>query len=149
MEQLIDTFGMDWKILIAQLLNFSILLGVLWYFLYNPLVSLIESRRAKIIQGVADAERAEAMLKDAGAKKSDIIAAASIEAEQIVSNAREAGKKREAELVEDGRKKHERLLAEATLKGEEIKREALEKSREEIAKLIVIGVEKTLREQAH
>lgn len=147
MEQLIHTFGMDWKILIAQLLNFAILLGALWYFLYNPLVSLIESRRTKIIQGVADAERAEAMLKDAGAKKSDIIAAASIEAEQIVSHAREAGKKREADFVKEGQQKYERLLEEANLKGEEIKREALEKSREEIAKLIILGVEKTLREQ--
>lgn len=148
MEQLIHTFGIDWKVLLVQIANFSILLGILWYFLYHPLVNLIESRRAQIIKGVADAERAETALRDAAAKKTDIIAEASIEAEKIVSNARESGKSKEADLVKEGQRKYERLLTEATLKGEELKREALEESKEEIARLIVLGVEKVLREKA-
>ncbi len=146
MEQLIHTFGIDWKILLAQVVNFAVLLGVLWYFLYQPLLSFIEARREKIIQGVADAERAETALKDADAKKSDIIANASIEAEHIIATARETGKSKEADLVQEGQRKYDRLLQEATLKGEELEREALERSKEEIARLIVLGVEKTLRQ---
>lgn len=147
MEQLIHTFGIDWKILLVQIVNFGILLGVLWYFLYTPLINLIESRRAQIIKGVADAERAETALRDADTKKSDIIAEASIEASEIMKTARQTGKEKEAALTKEGQEKYERIVQEATLKGEEIKREALEESREEIAKLIVLGVEKTVREK--
>jgi len=146
MEQLINTFGIDWKMLIVQIVNFSILLGVLWYFLYRPLVDLIESRRAQIIKGVADAERADVALRDADSKKTDILAQASIEAESIVASAREAGKAKEAELLKEGQAKYDRLLTEAGMKGEEIKRNALEESKEEISRLIVLGVEKMLRE---
>ena len=145
MEQLIDTFGIDWRILLVQIVNFGILTGLLWYVLYKPIVALIEKRRAQIIQGVADAERAEAALRDADAKKTDIVAKASIEADKIIASARDSGKSKEAELVQDGQQKYERMLVEANMKSEEIKRGALEESKEEIALLIVLGVEKTLR----
>jgi F-type H+-transporting ATPase subunit b len=145
MEQLIATFGINWKILIVQIVNFFILIVLLKYFLYGPFVNLIESRRAQIIKGVADAERADSALRDADAKKTDILANASIEAEKIVALARETGKKKEAELLKEGQQKYERMLVEANMKSEEIKRTALEESREEISRLIVLGVEKTLR----
>ncbi len=145
MEQIIDTFGIDWKILIIQIVNFCILLGILWYVLYRPLVGLIESRRAQIIKGVADAERADTALRDADSKKSDIISRASVEAEKIVASAREAGKTKEADILKEGQNKYDRLMVEANMKSEEIKRGALEESKEEIARLIVLGVEKTLR----
>lgn len=148
MEQILDVFGIDWRILIVQIVNFSILLGVLWYLLYGPLLRLIESRRTQIIEGVANAERAEAALRDADAKKAELITKASVEAEGILSTARTSGKQREAAIVTEAEQKAARLLAEATMKAEETQREALEKSREEIAKLIVLGVEKTLREKA-
>jgi len=147
MEQIIDVFGIDWKILVVQIINFSVLLGVLWYFLYKPLTNLIENRRAQIIKGVADAERAEAALKDADTKKADILAKASIEAQDIVNASRTSGKAREAEIVKEAQEKYERMMAEAALKSEEIQREALAKSKQEIAKLVVLGVEKTLKEQ--
>jgi len=145
MEQIIETFGIDWRVLIVQLVNFALLLGLLWHFLYKPLVKLIESRREQIIKGVADAERAEAALRDSDAKKSELLAQASIEADKLIAAAREKGKEKESDIIEDAKAKYERMLAEATMKGDEMKRQALEESKEEIAKLIVLGVEKTLR----
>jgi F-type H+-transporting ATPase subunit b len=148
MEQIIDTFGIDWRILVVQVVNFALLLGLLWYFLYTPLMKLIESRREQIIKGVADAERAEASLRDADSKKADVLAQASIEAEELIASARDKGKQKEADIVEEAKAKYDRMLAEATLKGDEMKRQALEESKEEIARLIVLGAEKTLRSNA-
>jgi F-type H+-transporting ATPase subunit b len=149
MEQLIDTFGIDWRILLIQMANFGILAGLLWYVLYKPIVKLIEDRRAQIIKGVADAERAEAALKDADAKKTDIVASASIEAEKIIASSRTAGKEKEADIVEKAQEKYDRMLVEAQMKSEEIKRSALDESKEEIARLIVLGVEKTLKSEGN
>jgi F-type H+-transporting ATPase subunit b len=145
MEQIIDVFGIDWKILVVQIVNFTLLLGVLWYFLYKPLTTLIENRRAQIIKGVADAERAEVALKDADTKKADILAKASIEAQDIVNASRTSGKAREAEIVQEAQEKYERMLAEAKLKSDELHRDALARSKQDIAKLVVLGVEKTLK----
>jgi len=147
MEQILDAFGIDWKILLVQVVNFSVLLGVLWHFLHKPLMNLIESRRAMIIKGVADAERAEAALKDADSKKTDILARASADAQALIANAREQAKHKEALILAEAKERAERGLTEAQLKGEELQREALMKSKEQIAQLIVLGVERTLREK--
>lgn len=145
MEIIIETFGIDWKILLVQIANFAILLGVLSYFLYKPITRLIEQRRAQIIQGVADAERAERALKDADAKKAEILTNASLESERMIATAREHAKVQGADLITIAQQRSERLLREAELKGEEIRQDALRKSKEDMARLIVLGVEKTLR----
>jgi F-type H+-transporting ATPase subunit b len=146
MEQIIETFGIDWKLIVVQLFNFGLLLVVLWYVLYRPLVALIEKRRTQIIESVAHAERAEAAMKDAGAKRAEIIAAAGKEAEGIVADARTAGKEVAADIQQKAQEAYERTLAEAEMKGEELKRHALQKSKEEIAQMVVLGVAKTMKE---
>ena len=147
MEQIIATFGIDWKILLIQVLNFSILLALLWRLLYRPLTNLIESRRAQIVEGVANAERAALALKDSDAKRVEILTQASLEAESLMVHAREAGKQKEAALLKEAEAKYARMLQEAALKGGEIERTALAESKEEIARLIVLGVEKTLKQK--
>lgn len=144
MDQIIATFGIDWKILLIQVLNFSVLLWALWHFLHKPLTALIESRRAQIIEGVANAERAAMLLKDSDAKKAEILTSAALEVEALMARARESARVREATIMQEAQEKYDRALVEAHLKGEEIERAALIKSREEIARLIVLGVEKTI-----
>lgn len=144
MDQIVATFGIDWKILLIQVLNFSVLWYLLWRFLYQPVTTLIESRRAQIIEGVANAERASTALKDSQAKKAEILTAASLEAEQLVAQARASAQAREVTLMQEAQEKYNRMLREAELKGEEIQRTALRESRDEMARLIVLGVEKTL-----
>lgn len=145
MEQILGVFGIDVKILIVQIINFALLLGILWYLLYKPLTKFIEGRRAQIIEGVAKAERAEAELRDANAKKSSILTQAAIESEKMIATAREAAKNKEEILVKMAQEKAERLVREAELQAQEERLRQIEESREEIAKMVVLGVEKTLR----
>jgi F-type H+-transporting ATPase subunit b len=100
MDQIITIFHVDWKILLVQIINFSLLMGVLWYVLYKPVTGLIESRRAQIIKGVADAERAEVALRDADAKKGEIITGAMLEAERLVTAAREQAEGKKVASIE-------------------------------------------------
>jgi F0F1-type ATP synthase membrane subunit b/b' len=115
-----------------QVVNFGILLSVLWYILYRPITNLIESRRAQIIEGVANAERAETALRDSDAKKTDILAKASLEAEAIMTQARESAKKKE-EIArqQSAKRKEEMRRAESAKKKEEIARQQSAKKKEE------------------
>ena len=42
MEQLFEAFGIDWKLLLAQAINFGVLFLVLSYLLYKPVLSTLE-----------------------------------------------------------------------------------------------------------
>ena len=45
MQELFSAFGVNWKLLIAQAVNFGIVLVALRYFLYTPVLEMLEKRR--------------------------------------------------------------------------------------------------------
>lgn len=147
MEQILDTFGIQWEVLTVQIVNFAVLLGLLWYFLYRPLLSLIEKRRTQIIEGVANAEKAEASLRDADAKRAEVLAHAGLEAESILGNARTSAQAKESQLVALAEEKAARLVSEAELRAESLKQQALVESKEDIARMIVLGAERLMRQK--
>lgn len=147
MSEIAAVFGLDVRLLLIQAVNFGLVLLVLWYFLYRPVINLIEERRQKIAQGEIDAERAAAKLADADAQKASLITEATQEAERIVAHAREHGKEKEQDLVAQAKARAEQILTEARQLGEEQQRQFMQESKEEIAKMVVLGAEKVLRER--
>lgn len=146
MVEILNVFGIDVKMMLIQAVNFAIVLGVLWYFLYTPLIKTIEKRREDTIKAVADAERAANDLAEADSKKKEIVSKATMQAEEIVSNARSTAKEKESEILSDAAHKSERIIGDAHKAGEEAKKQYIAESKEEIAKMVVLGVEKTLRQ---
>ncbi|MGA2418117.1 MAG: hypothetical protein ABSF55_02675 [Candidatus Staskawiczbacteria bacterium] len=63
MNALLDQLGIDWKLLLSQAVNFFILLLVLTFFVYKPLIKIIKKRNAKIKEGLDKAEEADIRLK--------------------------------------------------------------------------------------
>ncbi|MEK7531006.1 MAG: F0F1 ATP synthase subunit B [Patescibacteria group bacterium] len=145
MEQLIDVFGIDWKLLIAQVVNFLILLGVLSYFLYRPVMKVLSERRDFIEKGVRDAEAASHQLTTASAEATTIVSGANKDADAIVARAKEeAAKERAAELRIAG-ERAEALVREAQMEADEAKRRALKDAEKEIAQSAVLAAERILR----
>jgi len=143
MEALFSAFGIDWRLLVINLINFGVLLAVLWYFLYTPLTTMLESRREKLAQGVRDADDAKRRLEEIESTKADLLARAGKEADDVISQARSVGARKQQELVEAGEASAAALLEEADAQAQELKREAIEQSKQEVAKLIVLGIERT------
>ncbi|MBT7553014.1 ATP synthase F0 subunit B, partial [bacterium] len=56
--EILELFGVDWRLMIAQLVNFVIVLLVLWKFAIKPLMKTMESRNAEISKGLDDAKAA-------------------------------------------------------------------------------------------
>lgn len=54
--ELLQKLGVDWKLLLAQIVNFTILLSVLTFFVYRPLLRVIDERRERIRKSMDDAE---------------------------------------------------------------------------------------------
>lgn len=145
MEQVLVTFGIDWKLLLVNAINFGLLLAVLWYFLYGPLTRMLEERRQKVAQGVRDAQTAQERLSEIENARADMLAKAGKEADTIVSHARTSASAKEKEIVSAGEAAASALLNDAQVQAEELKRQAIEESKQEVAKLIVLGIEKAMQ----
>ncbi|MBY0293817.1 ATP synthase F0 subunit B [Patescibacteria group bacterium] len=142
MNALFSAFGIDWHLLVINIINFGLLLVVLWYFLYGPLTRMLEARREKIAQGIKDADEADARLKEIHETRSSMISDAGKEADALVSDARAAAAAKSRELIAAGESAAANLLKEAQSQAQEMKAQSIAESKQEVAKMIVLGMER-------
>ena len=82
--------GIQWPKLLAQMLNFSIVLFMLWRFAYKPIFTMLEARRQKIAEGMANAEKIKAQLAKTEADRKEILTQAGDQANKLIEEARAA-----------------------------------------------------------
>lgn len=147
MNDLLSVFGINWKLLLIQALNFGLLLAILTYFLYKPILKIIDERREKIAEGVRTAAAAQQRLKEAKEESDSIVGSAAKEAEGLVAAARARADERAGEIVKSAQSQSDALLKEAEARAEEAKRQAIRQSEREIARAAMLAAEKILRSQ--
>lgn len=89
-EQIARTFGVDWPHFLAQLISFTIVCAVLYRFAYRSILAMLAQRREQIAQGLANAEQIKAELARMAAQRTEILAAANVEANRLIDEARAA-----------------------------------------------------------
>ena len=139
--------GINAKLLIAQVVNFAILLFVLKRYAYRPILKLLDERSAKIEKGLADAEQAALTLKETSAEEKRILSEARAEVRALMTATEESAKKRDADQLVLTEQKTNQLLEEARLKIEGERRKMLAEAREEVSLIVTLAVEKVLKEK--
>jgi F-type H+-transporting ATPase subunit b len=145
--QFFTKFGIDLKLLIAQIVNFSLLLFLLYKFLYKPLLNLLKERSQKIEQSLRRAEEIDQELKKIKKIREEKILQAQKEAYQLIKEAQAKAQKIKEEILSQTKQE----INQARLKfKEEMKREKekiLEKAEKEIAHLVLLASQKILEEK--
>ena len=147
MQELFLTFGVNWKLLLIQAVNFGVLLAALSYFLYAPLMKIIDERRAKIAEGVRAAEAASQRLSDAKQEADGIVGDAARQAEGLVATARTRADERGAEILKTAESRADSVIKDAAARAEEAKRQAIASSEKEIAKAAMLAAEIILKQK--
>jgi F-type H+-transporting ATPase subunit b len=148
MDEIINAFGIDQRLIIIQIVNFTILMVALGYFLYKPILKLLQEREEKIAQGIKDAELAAGAKAEADSEKQVVLSAAHGEASAIASRAKVAAEAKTAEILSVAQDKASQVLKEAEVKSEQLKKQALAESEKAVAELAILAAEKVLREKA-
>ena len=97
-----ENLGLDWKVLVAQIVNFGLLLILLKKYLYQPLVKAIDDRNKKISGALDDSKKIEEKLKNIESKEVELL-----------NLARQKAKKERDEMVEIALKEKEKIIDEA------------------------------------
>ena len=139
--------GIEWKLLLAQVVNFLILLFVLRRYAYRPMLEFLEKRSKRIEQGLRDAKAAGEKLLSIEARERETLEKAREEASSVIARAREASEKVGAKILAESKAESERLLSEARKKldGE---REAMRAElKKELVGLVLLATEKVVGEK--
>ncbi len=127
MSDLFEKLGVNWKLLLAQAVNFVLLLIVLRFALYKPLLALLAERRRRIKKGLRDAEEAEKRLHEAEAVRREKLREGEAQSLVLMRATEEKAKAVEAELLELAHKKEADIIQKAKERGEGVIREEREK----------------------
>lgn len=139
--------GVDWKLLLAQVVNFGILLFILKRYAYQPMLRLMDERTAKIERGLQDAESAQVKLREMEEKEKVILSEARAEAKKILAETDEMAKGRDALKMTETEERVKKLLADAEVRIEQDRSKMLADAKGELAETVMLAVEKILREK--
>jgi len=130
--------------LIGQLVSFAVFVWFTMKFVWPPIIDALESRKARIADGLAAAERGQHEQELAEKRAAEVLHEAKEQAAEIVNQ----GKKRASEIVDeakdDARAEGQRLVHAAQAEIELETNRAREDLRSKVASLAITGAEQVL-----
>ncbi len=101
--EIVKEFGINPILLLAQVVNFAILLFLLKIFLYKPLLKTLEERKTKIAKSLKQAEEIEKRLETSTVDQEELLNKARSEANKIISDSKKEAKELSEKTVEQAK----------------------------------------------
>src|SRR5690242_17967505 len=92
-QQIARTFGVDWPHLFSQIVSFCIVCALLYFFAYKRVLAMLEERRQRIADGLANAEKIKAELARTEQQRLEVMVQANQQATKLIEEARAAAAK--------------------------------------------------------
>jgi F-type H+-transporting ATPase subunit b len=137
LEQIAQTFGVDWQHLIAQIISFGIVCFVLYRFAYRPVLAVLEKRRQQIAESLSNAEKIKAELARTEAQREEKMAEVDAQATKMIEEARAAAKRVEEKETQKARAAAEQILVKAREAAERDHDRMLAELKREVGRLVV------------
>jgi F-type H+-transporting ATPase subunit b len=141
----VESLGFHIPSLIIYLVNFSLLLGLLYVFAYKPILRLLDQRAQRIQESLAAADQARQEAASSRAAIEEQLNEARREGQRLLDQAREAAERYREEEAARAREQAEAFVARAR---EDIQRErdaALAEVRSHFGDLAISAAERIIR----
>lgn len=147
MDSLVETFHIDITLMLAQAVNFVIVLAVLYYFAIKPLTRKMNERKDEIEKGLEDAKVSKDSLLRAQEEYAKMIKDARVKASSIVEEAIEKGEQKKQQYIEDAKDDIEMTIVKEKNILKKEREMLMEEIKEKVADLISTATEKIVRNE--
>ena len=148
-----DELGFNLPLLVAQVVNFFLLLVLLRIFLYKPILKMLDKRAQRIREGVEAADESKERASAAEQEVAQQLAASREQGQALIAQAQEAANRIQEEARGQARQEGEKMLERARTEIQLERDQAIAELRGEFADLTVSAAEKvigqSLDRQAH
>ena len=138
-------FGVNWKLLLIQGVNFGLLLILLYRYLYKPLFALIEKRQRAIEKGLSDAALAKLEKEKTEQERESILQLSRQEGGKIIETLRKQALLQEREILRTADEKSHSVLADAVTKATAEREHILRETEKDVTRMAVLAAEKILQ----
>jgi F-type H+-transporting ATPase subunit b len=145
--ELLHTLGINWQLLIAQLVNFLILFVVLSYFIYKPFLKVLDDRRARIKKAMDDAKHLEDQKREMEHFKQQQMRKVDQDASVVLQEARTQAESMKRDLLAQAEKEAQNLVARTKAELAEEKNKMMSDLQASLAGVVVQLTEKLLERE--
>lgn len=145
--ELLDNLGINGKLLLAQIINFLVLLFVLHKFAYGPVVRMLEERTRKIENGLKDAQDSQKKLAEISEKEQIVLVEARKQAQEIIRKSENTASLQAQEIIESARNQTQKMLETAQKQIDLEKTKILAEVKAEVVTLVMMATEKIIDEK--
>lgn len=136
--------GISLPTLIAQVVNFTILFGLLYLFAYKPIMRMLDERSGKIRESMEQIESIKEQAANADEEAKKRIEVASKEGQEVTARALRTGEEIRQQAQQEAREETEALIARARAEIQRERDEAIDDLRGEFADLTILAAEKVI-----
>ena len=140
-----EWFLPDPGLFIWTVITFLIVLGILRWKAWGPLIETLDARSRQIEESLSKAEKVTAEAEQQIEKNEEILQTARKEAQEIVSNARDAGDKLKQKLEVDGKEQYNAMLRKAKEQINTEKQKALNDIKNTVVDIAIKASEKVIK----
>ena len=148
-----EKLGINITWLLAQVVNFGLLLFILWKLAYKPVLKVMDDRKQKIQESLDYAQSVKQQAAEQHKEFDRKLADARREAQAAATVAAQAGEKERAVILAQAREDARKMIEQAKEQIEYERKQMLAELREEVVQLSLLAAEKvvsqSLDEQAH
>ncbi len=145
--ELAGKFGIDIQLIIAQIVNFGLVVFLLYKFAFKPVIKTMDERQQKISDGLQYAEEMKSKLSEAEKTHAETLKQAQQEAQEILVEARKQSKEYFEQQTQEATSKVEAMLEKGREANERERNKMLSEVRQEVAHLVVQATGKVLRKE--
>lgn len=112
-ENIFETFGVHPALLIAQFINFVIVILVLKKFAFGPVQAMLEQRSARIAEGEEKLKRIEQQLAESEQRTQEALDEANASAQRLINEAKESAASLSEKKAQEAVASAQQILAKA------------------------------------
>lgn len=142
--ELISKLGIDWRLLIAQIVNFLVLFFVLTKFAFKPLIKMLDERSRRIEQSLEEAEKIKKMHEEASEGKEAIILEARASAQDIISQSKKQADELRQKLTTEAQEEVGKMLESGRESLVVMKEKMSQELQKEVGELVIEATRKVL-----
>lgn len=127
--------GINLGYLISQIINFGLLVVLLYFVAYKPILRMLDERSARIRQGLEDAETASRRAAEIEQEFEQRMTEARKEGQEQVARATQAGQRMREEILQKAREDAQTLIEKAKEEVARDREQAMSELRQQVADL--------------
>ena len=139
-----EALGINLPLLLAQIVCFGILLAILSFFAYKPVMKMLDSRSAKIEESLAATEKVAQQAEEAEIAYKEKIKEAATQSQIIIDRASKTGEEIRLKAIEEAKEEAAVVVARAREEITREKEETISALRQEYADLVALAASKVI-----